>query len=361
MAQPNTETYTSPASKLAIELTPEEFKDFSSALDILASVTDLSKIPTDWQASRADVDFDATSRDYKKKFEGLRVISNQVNADEPDVRKIASALQQVLSNGTMKLTTEGFGDAFQATQAGGKFGPDAVEKGVKNIFTKDKSKSTAKKTKNTGGKKAKPAKKASADKNIRDFNNIPDMASFKDKAGMLYTFDANQKKWTSRDGSKDLDPKQGAMAYNKAREKSKLESKDQHMDKEIKEGLADLAKQVEHDHEVQMARADLYKLAKYSIKLHEMLKTVSETEGIKGWQQSKITKASDYISSVYHNLDYEMKFGSQGDLGEGKSPHKKGTKKYKKHMAAKHASMAENDSYKSSLRARLAERKDKIR
>lgn len=81
-------------------------------------------------------------------------------------------------------------------------------------------------------------------------------------------------------------------------------------DKNIKEGhLGDMAHAVERDHEVQMARADLYKLAKYSIKLHDMLKTVSEEQGIEGWQQSKITKAADYISSVYHSLDYDMNMG----------------------------------------------------
>lgn len=74
---------------------------------------------------------------------------------------------------------------------------------------------------------------------------------------------------------------------------------------ELKEGLAELAGAAERDHEVQMARADLYKLAKYAIKLHDMLKSVSEAEGIEGWQQSKITKASDYISSVYHAMDYD--------------------------------------------------------
>ena len=62
-----------------------------------------------------------------------------------------------------------------------------------------------------------------------------------------------------------------------------------------------------------MARADLYKIAKYAIKLHDMLKNVSEERGLEGWQQAKITKASDYISSVYHNLDYDMKFGDQSD------------------------------------------------
>ena len=62
------------------------------------------------------------------------------------------------------------------------------------------------------------------------------------------------------------------------------------------EGLAELAGVAERDHEVQMARADLYKIAtKYAIKLHEMLKGVLETEGMQGWQQSKITKAADYM------------------------------------------------------------------
>ncbi len=76
--------------------------------------------------------------------------------------------------------------------------------------------------------------------------------------------------------------------------------------KEFKEGLADLAQRAEMDHEVQMARADLYKIAKYSIKLHEMLKGISEAEGLEGWQQAKITKAADYISSVFHSLEYDV-------------------------------------------------------
>ena len=84
--------------------------------------------------------------------------------------------------------------------------------------------------------------------------------------------------------------------------------------KKIKEGLGELADAAERDHEVQMARSDLYKLAKYAIKLHDMLKGVSEAEGIEGWQQAKITKAADYISSVYHALDYDMKFAGGGEM-----------------------------------------------
>jgi hypothetical protein len=74
----------------------------------------------------------------------------------------------------------------------------------------------------------------------------------------------------------------------------------------VSEGLADMADIAERDHEVQMARAELYKIAKYAMKLHDLLKGVSEAEGIEGWMQSKITKAADYMGSVYHTLDYDI-------------------------------------------------------
>ena len=122
----------------------------------------------------------------------------------------------------------------------------------------------------------------------------------------------------------------------------------------VDEGLADLADRAERDHEVQMARSDLYKIAKYAIKLHEMLKSVSEQEGLEGWVQSKITKSADYIGSVYHHLDYETNF--EGQMSEGKSPHKKGSKKYKAHMAAMHA----EGNYKETLAQKLREKSDHL-
>ena len=91
--------------------------------------------------------------------------------------------------------------------------------------------------------------------------------------------------------------------------------------KPVQEGLADLADKAEKDHEVQMARAELYKAAKYSIKLHEMLQGVSETEGLEGWVQSKITKAADYLSSVFHHLDYQDAQGDMPAIGESKDTH----------------------------------------
>ena len=85
---------------------------------------------------------------------------------------------------------------------------------------------------------------------------------------------------------------------------------------EFKEGLGDLAHAAELDHEVQMARSDLYKIAKYAIKLHEMLKGVSEEEGLEGWVQAKITKAAEGLGSVYHNLDYKMNFEKKNEPSE---------------------------------------------
>tara|TARA_B100000902_G_scaffold372547_1_gene399643 strand:+ start:196 stop:1176 length:981 start_codon:yes stop_codon:yes gene_type:complete len=79
-------------------------------------------------------------------------------------------------------------------------------------------------------------------------------------------------------------------------------------EKDLTEDLATMAYKAEADHEVQMARADLYKIAKYAIQMHEMLKGVSEEQGLDGWVQSKITKAADYMGSVYHHMDYEQKF-----------------------------------------------------
>lgn len=76
--------------------------------------------------------------------------------------------------------------------------------------------------------------------------------------------------------------------------------------KQITENIGVEAQRMETDHEVQMARSDLYKTAKYAIKLHEMLKGVSEEQGLEGWVQAKITKASDYLSSVAHHLEYKM-------------------------------------------------------
>jgi hypothetical protein len=66
-------------------------------------------------------------------------------------------------------------------------------------------------------------------------------------------------------------------------------------------------------HEAAMARADLYKLANYSMKLFKM---IQEGQELEGWVQAKITKAADYVASVYHFMEYEMKSSEYGETLE---------------------------------------------
>lgn len=65
------------------------------------------------------------------------------------------------------------------------------------------------------------------------------------------------------------------------------------------------------DHEVEMARADVYELAKNAIDLHKLLADISEEQGLEGWQQAKITKAADYIASVHRSMDYTTNGGDE--------------------------------------------------
>jgi hypothetical protein len=59
----------------------------------------------------------------------------------------------------------------------------------------------------------------------------------------------------------------------------------------------------EHDQsEIDMAGRELLKAQEYAAKLSEIVPTLP---GLDGWVASKITKAADYLSSVFHFLDYE--------------------------------------------------------
>ena len=62
----------------------------------------------------------------------------------------------------------------------------------------------------------------------------------------------------------------------------------------------------EDDHEGAMARSELYRAAKYSMKLFQM---IQDGQDLEGWVQAKITKSADYLDSVYHYMEYQVKFG----------------------------------------------------
>ena len=59
--------------------------------------------------------------------------------------------------------------------------------------------------------------------------------------------------------------------------------------------------------EGRMAKSQLYKAAHYAQQLHNM---IEDGEELDAWIQAKITKASDYLSSVKHHLEYRKLRGN---------------------------------------------------
>ena len=57
------------------------------------------------------------------------------------------------------------------------------------------------------------------------------------------------------------------------------------------------------DHEVEMARSDLFSAAKNAQQVYSMIKDLSEEEGLDGWVQEKIIKANDYLNTVREYLE----------------------------------------------------------
>ena len=56
------------------------------------------------------------------------------------------------------------------------------------------------------------------------------------------------------------------------------------------------------DYEGGMAKSQMLKMKKYAVALCDMIEDESQLES---WVQAKLTKASDYMSAVYHYLDYQ--------------------------------------------------------
>jgi hypothetical protein len=69
--------------------------------------------------------------------------------------------------------------------------------------------------------------------------------------------------------------------------------------------IAQEADDMHKDHEVQMARSQMYSAAQAAIEIHRLLKDISEIQGIEGWVASKLTLASEYLESVRDYLKYE--------------------------------------------------------
>ena len=125
-----------------------------------------------------------------------------------------------------------------------------------------------------------------------------------DSNRVKWNFDSRRDMWISSTG-RTLAKRAGITAFNQARSRSSSIqlTAESEMTMKTNEGLGDLAHVVEKDHEVQMARAQLYKIAKHAIQLHDMMKGMDPDTDLEAWVQSKITTAADYVDTVYHHLD----------------------------------------------------------
>ena len=71
------------------------------------------------------------------------------------------------------------------------------------------------------------------------------------------------------------------------------------------------------DHEVEMARSDLFSAAKNAKQVYEMIQDVSEEEGLDGWVQEKIIKANDYLNTIREYLEGKQVQGvAEGQVNE---------------------------------------------
>jgi hypothetical protein len=75
--------------------------------------------------------------------------------------------------------------------------------------------------------------------------------------------------------------------------------------KRLKPGLITKAKD-RTDHEVEMAKSDLFQSAKNAKQIYELIKNIPETVGIEGWVQEKIIKANDYLNTVCEYLEHKQ-------------------------------------------------------
>lgn len=66
------------------------------------------------------------------------------------------------------------------------------------------------------------------------------------------------------------------------------------------------------DHEVEMAKNDLYQCGKNASQIFKMIRNVSEEEGLEGWVQEKIIKAADYLNTVREYLEGKMMESADG-------------------------------------------------
>ena len=113
----------------------------------------------------------------------------------------------------------------------------------------------------------------------------------------------------------------------------------------LKEGFVEDASDVHADHEVQMARSDLFHAAEDALVLHKLLRNVSEQQGLEGWVAAKITLASDYLKTVREYIEYELMTAASEQpmlpIAEGSGPKEKQKTPYRDINSAEYRAAAD--------------------
>ena len=153
------------------------------------------------------------------------------------------------------------------------------------------------------------------------------------EAQKLYTVTATDGTEKQVPFPSDADAKK-AIAYSNIKSVEAMEE-----DAEEIKFTNDVGKDDYVDDEGRYAKSQLYKMGKYAVKLHRML---DDMDQLPAWLQSKITKASDYMSMVYHYLDYEFA-RRDGDLMQEMD-------KYKEEMLEEPNEISYADAEKQGLK-----------
>ena len=109
--------------------------------------------------------------------------------------------------------------------------------------------------------------------------------------------------------AKAMQTKADAEAKLADANKKKADAEKSALQEENPEFTNDVGKDDYMDDEGRFAKSQIHKMAHYANKLTDMLS--DDMEQLPSWVQSKITMASNYMSMVYHYLEYE--FSRKGD------------------------------------------------
>ena len=167
-----------------------------------------------------------------------------------------------------------------------------------------------------------------------------------EKAGTLLTGKKTNKKYANSVNEskmkelamdlKDMDNGNFQKKYKKSKEQIKFELGDPEQKKTVHEATLeedDLIlvpgqghrlksgfiphDQDRRDHEVEMAKSDLFQAAKNAKQVYELIHDVTEDEGLEGWVQEKIIKANDYLNTIREYLEGKQLQSEMGVIAGG--------------------------------------------